>query len=91
MSGFSGSHFTGECEVGRVIRCVACVNVPYIMYTQLTKPSKVKTVYNSAHNTYSDVPNIMYLQGASTYVLVYSYTHTPLLQNSTHHAVILSD
>jgi len=86
-SGFSGSHFTGECEVGRVyaVHCAACVNVPYIKYTRLTKPSKVKTVHNSAHNTYSDVPNIIYLQGASM------HTHTPLLQNSTHHAVILSD
>jgi len=61
-SGFSGSHFTGECEVGRVyMLCSICVNVPYIMYTRLTKPSKVKTVYNSAHTYNSDVPNIMYL------------------------------
>lgn len=28
--------------------CAPCVNVPvYVMYTRLTKPSKVKTVYNS--------------------------------------------
>lgn len=49
---------TGECEVGRVYiikyqskyishRCAACVNVLCIMYTRLTKQSKVKTVYNS--------------------------------------------
>lgn len=63
------------------------------MYTRLTKPSKVKTVHNSAHNTYRDVPNIMYLQGASICVLVlqvYPHTVVTKLYPSCSHPVRLN-